>query len=63
MLPIKIDMPTILLFLFFGNLIIAGMLAVYSSSSIIVSANRRYFNGEDLAKRGVDFTGITRLYP
>lgn len=46
MLPIKIDMPTILLFLFFGNLIIAGMLAVYSSSSIIYSANRRYLMGK-----------------
>lgn len=46
MLPIKIDMPTILLFLFFGNLIIAGMLAVYSSNTIVYSTNRQYLSGK-----------------
>jgi hypothetical protein len=40
------DMPTILLFLFFGNLIIAGMLAVYSSNTILYSTNRRYLLGK-----------------
>jgi diguanylate cyclase (GGDEF)-like protein len=48
MLPIKIDMPTILLFLFFGNLIIAGMLAVYSSNTIVYSTNRQYLLGKIL---------------
>lgn len=46
MLPIKMDMPTILLFLFFGNLIIAGMLAVYSSNTIVYSTNRQYLLGK-----------------
>lgn len=43
---LKMDMPTILLFLFFGNLIIAGMLAVYSSNTIVYSTNRRYLLGK-----------------
>lgn len=46
MFPLKIDMPTVLLFLFFGNLIIAGMLAVYSNSSISSSAYRYYLGGK-----------------
>lgn len=41
-------MATILLFLFFGNLIIAGMLAVYSSNTIVYSTNRQYLSGKIL---------------
>lgn len=46
MFPFKIDMPTVLIFLFFGNLITAGMLAIYSGSSITFSTYRNYLGGK-----------------
>ncbi|MFN8380902.1 MAG: diguanylate cyclase [Anaerolineales bacterium] len=42
----KTDMTTILIFLFFGNLIIAGMLAIYSGPSIVQSTYRFYLGGK-----------------
>lgn len=46
MYSFKIDIQTVLFLLFFGNLIIAGMLTFYSGASITHSVNRKYLNGK-----------------
>ncbi len=42
----KIDMTTVLIFLFFGNLVTAGLMAIYSSESISHHAYRQFLAGK-----------------
>jgi len=46
MLSFEIDMITVLIFLFFGNLVTAGLLAIYSSESISHHAHRQFLAGK-----------------
>ena len=44
----EIDMHTVLLFLFFGNLVTAGLLAIYSGDSISYRAYLQFIAGKIL---------------
>jgi len=46
MISFEIDMTTVLIFLFFGNLVTAGLLAIYSSESISHHAHRQFLAGK-----------------
>lgn len=46
MTTFTIDMPTVLLFLFLGNLVTAGLLAIYSSNSIAHHAYHQFLSGK-----------------
>jgi diguanylate cyclase (GGDEF)-like protein len=43
---IQIDMPTVLIFLLFGNLVTAGLLAIYSGDSISQHTYRQFIAGK-----------------
>lgn len=46
MVTFTVDIPTVLLFLFFGNLITAGLLAIYSNDSISYRTYRQFLAGK-----------------
>ena len=46
MISFEIDMTTVLIFLFFGNLVTAGLLAIYSGESISHHAHRQFLAGK-----------------
>jgi diguanylate cyclase (GGDEF)-like protein len=46
MISFEIDMTTVLIFLFLGNLVTAGLLAIYSSESISHHAYRQFLAGK-----------------
>ena len=46
LISFEMDMPTVLLFLFLGNLVTAGLLAVYSSDSISYRSYRQFIAGK-----------------
>ena len=46
LISFEMDMPTVLLFLFLGNLVTAGLLAVYSSDSISYRSYRQFVAGK-----------------
>ena len=46
MISFEMDMPTVLLFLFFGNLVTAGLLALHSGDSISYRSYRQFIAGK-----------------
>ncbi len=46
MTTFTIDMPTVLLFLFFGNLVTAGLLAIYSNDSVSYRTYHHFLTGK-----------------